>query len=94
MAIRFEWDEEKAAVNKRKHGVSFNEAQTVFTDDFSIVKADIEHSDNEERWLIIGASNKNRVIIVSFTEREDVIRLISARKAIRNERKQYENDDI
>lgn len=94
MAIRFEWDEEKAAINRRKHDVGFNEAQTVFTDDFSILKADIEHSDNEERWLIMGTSHKNRVIIVSFTEREDVIRLISARKAMRNERKQYENDYI
>lgn len=90
MTIRFEWDEKKAIINKRKHDVSFDEAQTVFSDAFSIIKADIGHSDNEERQLIVGMSRKNRMIIISFTEREDVVRLVNARKATRNERKQYE----
>lgn len=92
MTLVFEWDENKAKINKRKHGVSFDEAQTIFTDDLSVIKPDVEHSNTEERLLIIGTSNKNRLIVVSYTEREDIIRLINARKATRNERKQYEKD--
>ena len=92
MNFIFEWDENKAEINKRKHGVSFDEAQTVFVDNLSLMKADTEHSDIEERLLIIGISNKNRVIVVSYTERCDKIRLISARKATRNEQRQYEED--
>jgi len=92
MTLRFEWDESKAEINKRKHGISFDEAQTVFTDDLSAMKPDVEHSNTEERFLIIGLSNKNRVIVVSYTERGDIIRLINARKATRNERKQHEED--
>ena len=90
----FEWDDDKAERNTRKHGVSFDEAQTVFVDSFSIMKPDVEHSDTEERLLIIGTSHKNRVIVVSYTERGETIRLISARKATRHERKQYEKDDF
>lgn len=92
MTLVFEWDENKAKINKRKHGVGFDEAQTIFTDDLSVIKPDVEHSNTEERLLIIGTSNKNRLIVVSYTEREDIIRLINARKATRNERKQYEED--
>lgn len=92
MNFVFEWDENKAEINKRIHKVSFDEAQTVFIDDFSIMKPDVEHSVSEERLIIIGTSNKNRVLVVSYTERWDNIRIISARKATRNERKQYEED--
>lgn len=92
MMLVFEWDENKSKINKQKHGVGFDEAQTIFTDDLSVIKPDVEHSNTEERLLIIGTSNKNRLIVVSYTEREDIIRLINARKAKRNERKQYEED--
>ncbi|MEA3358224.1 MAG: BrnT family toxin [Thermodesulfobacteriota bacterium] len=92
MNFVFEWDENKAEKNKRIHKVSFDEAQTVFIDDFSIMKPDVEHSVSEERLIIIGTSNKNRVLVVSYTERWDNIRIISGRKATRNERKQYEED--
>lgn len=94
MDFIFEWDEKKAEINKRNHGVSFDEAQTVFIDNLSVMKPDVEHSNTEERLLIIGTSTSNRVIVVSYTERGDTIRLISARKATRNERKQYEEDDF
>ena len=94
MDFVFEWDENKAERNKRNHGVSFDEAQTVFLDNLSVMKPDVEHSNTEERLLIIGTSLKNRVIVVSYTERGDNIRLISARKATRHERKQYEEDDF
>ena len=94
MDFIFEWDEKKAEINKRNHGVSFDEAQTVFIDNLSVMKPDVEHSNIEERLLIIGTSNSNRVIVVSYTERGDKIRLISARKATRHEWKQYEEDDF
>ena len=94
MDFIFEWDEHKAEINTRNHGVSFDEAQTVFLDNLSVMKPDVEHSNTEERLLIIGTSHKNRVIVVSYTERGDNIRLISARKATRHERKQYEDDDF
>ena len=92
MEFIFEWDETKAEINTRNHGVSFDEAQTVFLDNLSVMKPDMEHSNTEERLLIIGTSHTNQVIVVSYTERDDKIRLISARKATRNERKQYEED--
>ncbi len=94
MDFIFEWDDTKAERNTRNHGVSFDEAQTVFVDPLSVMKPDVEHSSHEERLLIIGASHKHRVIVVSYTERGDIIRLISARKATRHERKQYEEDDF
>ena len=93
MNFIFEWDEHKAERNRQNHGVSFDEAQTVFLDHLSVMKPDVEHSNSEERLLIIGMSHKNRVIVVSYTERGDTIRLISARKATRHEQKQYEEDD-
>ncbi|MDM8522205.1 BrnT family toxin [Desulfococcaceae bacterium HSG8] len=92
MNFIFEWDENKAESDRRNHGVSFDEAQSVFIDNLSAMMPDAEHSDTEERFLIIGTSHKNRVIVVSYTERGDKIRLISARKATRNERKQYEEN--
>lgn len=86
-----EWDEEKAATNKRKHrGVSFEEAATIFNDPLATTINDPDHSEEEHRLLTTGMSDQNRVLIVSHTFRGDRIRLISARKATRFERKVYE----
>ena len=92
MATRFEWDETKAAANIYNHGVSFDEAQTAFLDEWAIIYPDPDHSVREERLLILGTSHKRRLLIVSFAERGQKIRLISARKATRAERKKYEED--
>ena len=90
----FEWGEKKARSNLRDHGVSFDEAQTVFNDDFSITIPDPGHSFGEERFLIIGVSHTDRLLVVVFTERDDRIRLISAREAERHERRDYEEGII
>jgi len=89
--LRFEWDPKKARENKRRHGVSFEEAQTVFTDDFAILIDDPDHSDQEDRFLLLGLSANLRTLVVSHTCRkaEDLIRIISARKATRREREAY-----
>lgn len=92
MQSLFEWDKDKAKTNRRKHKVTFEEAQTVFEDDFSIATPDPDHSDEEERWIIIGSSNKKHILVVAYTEREKKFRLISARKANRAERKKYEEE--
>jgi uncharacterized DUF497 family protein len=89
----FEWDDHKAETNIRKHGVSFDEAQTVFTDDLSITIHDPDHSDEEDRWVIMGASHNQRLLVVIYTERGHTIRLISARKATLAERKKYEQEN-
>ena len=81
MSLLFEWDEGKAASNLRKHRVGFDEAQTAFLDELSVTKPDVRHSEREERFRIVGMSNKGRLIVISFTERGETIRLISARKA-------------
>ena len=86
----FEWDENKAAANLSKHGVSFDEAKTVFDDPFHIDFYDPDHSREEERYLIFGESHRHRLLIVSYTERVSGIRLISAREATRGERIVYE----
>ena len=88
--MRFEWDEEKDLSNQKKHGVSFEEAKTVFNDPRSITIADEQHSDEEDRYIDIGTSSRGRVIIVSYTEREPNIRIISCRKAKTRERRYYE----
>jgi uncharacterized protein len=88
--MEFEWDEEKAESNLAKHDVSFEEAKTVFDDALFLIFADIDHSLEEKRFLIMGESDKGRLLVVSFTERETVTRLISARKATPTERKFYE----
>lgn len=90
----FEWDDKKAKINDHKHGVSFDEAQTVFTDDFSILIPDLEHSGDEDRLVIMGISHKRRLLVVIFTERGDNIRLISARKATSAEQKKYEEENL
>ncbi len=86
----FEWDADKATKNLSKHGVSFDEARTVFNDPLYIDFYDPDHSDEEERYLVIGESSNGRLLIVSYTERGDVVRLISSREATPAERKDYE----
>ncbi len=86
----FEWDRSKAAANLAKHGVSFEEAKTVFTAPLYVDFYDPVHSDNEERYLIVGRSNRERLLIVSYTERGNSIRLISARVVTRSEKEAYE----
>ena len=83
----FEWDSEKAALNRRKHKVSFETATNVFFDENRIEKLDEDHSDDEERWQVIGKVNK--ILFVIYTEREDRTRIISARKADKDERREY-----
>lgn len=85
--ISFEWDQAKASANLKKHGVSFEEAQTVFYDDFAIQFFDDEHSGDEERFLLLGMSTGAQLLLVCHCERESghVIRIISARKATKRE---------
>jgi uncharacterized protein len=88
--MQFEWNNDKAASNLSKHGVSFEEAKTVFDDPLYVDFYDPDHSEEEERYLIVGQSNRGRLLIVSYTERRDSIRLISAREVTRTEREAYE----
>ena len=85
--MEFEWDEEKATANLAKHRVSFEEAKTVFDDPLYVDFYDPDHSINEHRYIIIGESQQRRLIIVSYTERDDIVRLISAREVTGGERK-------
>ncbi len=89
--IKFEWDEVKAQSNLIKHGVGFDEAKSVFDDDFARVIFDESHSKDEERFVILGMSEKLRILVVvhCFKENDMTIRLISARKATQNEQNQY-----
>jgi uncharacterized DUF497 family protein len=93
MALSFEWDPDKADANHRKHGVSFDEAMTVFADPLATTIYDPDHSDDEDRYLSLGMSIVSRLLVVSFTDRGDKIRIISARVASRRERKQYEENE-
>lgn len=88
--MRFEWDPKKAAANLRKHGVSFDEAATVFLDDLSLTGEDPDHSLDEERQVTFGISSDGRLLVVAHTERGGRIRVISARTATPSERKLYE----
>jgi uncharacterized DUF497 family protein len=90
MKMIFEWDPKKAALNLAKHGVAFQEASTVFGDPFSLTIPDPDHSEDEQRFLLLGRSSANRLLVVSFTDREPNTRIISARKATPNERRKYE----
>jgi len=90
--VQFEWDPEKAAENERKHGVSFDEAATAFGDPLSLTIPDPDHSEQEDRFILLGESFRARLIVVVHTDRGDRIRLISARLATRNERRSYEED--
>ena len=91
--LTFEWDTQKAESNIEKHGVSFEEASTVFRDSLSFTIDDPLHSMVEERMVQIGISHKNRLLVVVHTERMDNIRIISARKATKKERNNYESNE-
>ena len=88
--MEFEWDPQKAIKNIQKHDVSFVEAATVFGDKLSITIFDPDHSDNEDRNITIGWSNRQRLLMVAHTERGNKIRIISARELTRKEREAYE----
>jgi len=92
--IKFEWDTSKALSNKKKHGVSFEEAQSVFYDDFAVQFFDNENSAQEDRFLLLGHSNQSRMLLICHCEKEsgNIIRLISARKATAKERRLYKGN--
>jgi len=86
------WDSAKAAANRRKHGVSFEEAATVFRDPLLLVMPDVAHSHEEDRWLALGKSANQLLLVVVHTEGDSSIRIISARKADPKERRSYESE--
>ena len=90
--LRFEWDPQKDLINRKKHGVSFEDASTVFEDANALVISDPEHSEDEERFVILGFSLQANLLVVCHCYRasESVIRIISARKATKNESRQYQ----
>jgi uncharacterized DUF497 family protein len=90
MKLSFEWDEEKAKANLKKHRVGFDEATSVFADPYSLTIHDPDHSADEQRYIDIGTSDKGRVFVVVYTERGSNIRIVSCRKATPSERKLYE----
>jgi uncharacterized DUF497 family protein len=90
MSLAFEWDENKAKQNLKKHGVSFEEASTVLSDPLARTIQDPLHSEEEDRFVHLGQSQRRRLLVVVFTERGDKIRIISARVATRRERKDHE----
>jgi uncharacterized protein len=94
--ITFEWNPDKENSNQKKHGVSFAEAQSVFYDEFAIQFFDEESSDSEDRFLMLGLSQEQRILIVCHCERDsgNTIRIISARKATKHERKFYEGGKV
>ena len=91
--LRFEWDARKASANLRKHGVSFEEARTVFVDENALLRPDEGHADDEERFVLLGLSGRLRTLVVChcYRQADAVIRLISARKANSDERHQYDD---
>ncbi len=91
--MQFEWDPEKAAANVKRRRVTFNEAASVLEDPLSTTFPDEAHSEEEMRFLTIGASHRGRVLVVAHTERNDTIRIISARRATRREREFYEQGE-
>uniref|UniRef100_A0A832H003 BrnT family toxin n=1 Tax=Oscillatoriales cyanobacterium SpSt-402 TaxID=2282168 RepID=A0A832H003_9CYAN len=92
--MKFEWDQSKAANNLKKHGVSFEEAKTVFDNPLAVIFDDEAHSVDEQREIIIGHSRQNRLLLIAFTERSGNVRIISARLATRNEREDYEQNAL
>jgi len=90
MTLEFEWDAAKAAENLKQHGVAFEEAIAVFADPLAKIIDDLDHSDEERREIIVGHSEKQRLVFVSFTERRPRVRIISARLATKRERYDYE----
>lgn len=93
MTVRFEWDEAKALANMRKHGVAFSEAQTVFDDPLARITDDLDHSSEEERELIIGYSVERRLLVSSFVQRGETIRIINARTADPRECRRHEEEN-
>ena len=89
--LRFEWDPRKAAANRRKHGISFEEASTAFSDELGLIIPDPDHSDDEDRFILLGLSVALRLLVVvhCFREEDGVIRIISARKATKRESRDY-----
>ena len=88
--MNFEWDPNKAAGNLSKHGIFFEDAASVFADPLAVSYYDPDHSENENRYIIVGTSRRGRLLIVAYTERGEDIRIISARQTTRRERRQYE----
>jgi uncharacterized protein len=90
--LSFEWDERKNGINRRKHKISFEEAQTVFYDQEALLKGDPDHSDDEERFILLGLSSALRTLVVCHCHREadEVVRIISARRANKSERAEYQ----
>ena len=88
--LEFEWDRQKAVANSRKHGVSFDEASTVFGDPLAAIFDDEAHSEDESRAIIVGHSDRKRLLLVSFTMRGERIRIISARRATKQETADHE----
>ena len=91
--LKFEWHGPKAAANRAKHKVTFEEAKTVFGDPLGRITDDPRHSEGEERFVLLGQSDRRRLLVVLFTERGEAVHLISARKATRRERKHYEESE-
>lgn len=92
--MEFEWDEAKAESNLRKHGVSFPEAATAFADPLAAIFADPDHSEEEIREILIGHSERNRLLVVSFAEQGGIIRIISVRVASAGERRNHEENPM
>jgi hypothetical protein len=92
VAYSFEWDPKKAASNLKDHGVSFEEATTVFGDILAMNMPDPDHSEGEQRFLVLGMSGQSRLVVVSYAERPPRTRIISARLATSRERRTYENE--
>jgi hypothetical protein len=88
--MKIEWDPEKAKSNLKKHGISFEEAATALSDPMAATGADPDHSISEERYVTFGVSEKGRLVVVSHTEKDETIRIISARKASKGEKELYE----
>ena len=91
--MRFEWDPEKARRNLKKHGVSFDEAVTAFHDPLSATFDDPDHSDDEKRYITVGFSSQNHLLVIGHTERAQVVRIINARRATAHERKRHEEQE-
>jgi hypothetical protein len=92
MGLKFEWDRRKAVLNIKKHGVSFEEAATAFGDPLSVTIHDPKHSDDEDRFLLLGEIQDKKLVVVAHNDRKDTIRLINARPATRQEREDYEKN--
>src|SRR5262245_52322751 len=90
--LRFEWDDSKDRTNRKKHGISFQEAMTVFTDEHALLIDDPEHSDQEDRFILLGLSSSLKMLVVChcYRGREGIIRIISARRANSRERRMYQ----